>query len=75
MTSLLNWILGSQANDLYTELWVTFVIITFIVLNLLITIYSRELSEDQGTENSPELWIKRRCRASGQNFENIPLSD
>ena len=75
MISLLNWILGSQVNDLYAELFLTFGIITFIVLNLLITIYSRELSEDQGTENSPELWIKRRCRASGQYFEIVQISD
>jgi len=75
MTSLLNWILGSRVIDLYTELCLTFGIITFIVLNLFITIYSRELSEEQGAKNSPELWIKRRCRASGQNFENIQISD
>lgn len=68
MISLLSWILGSKVNDLYTELYFAFGIITFIVVNLLITIYSREFSEDQGTENHPELWIKRRCEASGHNI-------
>ena len=71
MISLLNWILGHKENDLETELFFTFGIISFIVINLLITIYSHEFSEDIGTKNNPELWIKRRCRASGLIFEDF----
>ena len=69
MISLLNWILGQKENDLETELYLTFGIISFIVINLLITIYSHEFSEDIGTKNNQELWIKRRCRASGVILE------
>ena len=44
MVSLLNWITGHKENDLKTELYLTFGIISFIVINLLITIYSHEFS-------------------------------
>ena len=71
MVSLLNYITGHKENDLETELYLTFGIIGFIVINLLITIYSHEFSEDIGTKNDPELWIKRRCRASGLIIEDF----
>ena len=65
MISLLSWILGNKDSDFNTELHITFGIISFIVINLLITIYAHEFSEDIGARNNPELWIERRCRASG----------
>jgi len=71
MVSLLNWIIGHKENDLETELYLTFGIIGFIVNHLLITIYSHEFSEDIGTKNDPELWIKRRCKASGIILERF----
>ena len=66
MYSMLNWILGNKNNDLTSELYLTFGILAFIVINILITIYSREFSDDQGTKQNPELWVQRRCRASGE---------
>ena len=69
MISLLSWILGSAESDFNKQFYLSFGIITFIVINLLITIYSHEFSEDIGTRNNPELWIERRCRASGFSVE------
>ena len=66
MYSMLNWILGNKNSDLTSELYLTFGILAFIVVNLLITIYSREFSEDQGTKQNTELWLQRRYRASGE---------
>ena len=68
MYSILNWILGSESTKLASELYITFGFISFIVINLLITIYSREFSEDFDVNYNPDLWIKRRCRASGQSI-------
>ena len=65
MYSILNWILGSENTTLASELYITFGFIIFMVINLLITIYSREFSEDFEANYNPDLWIKRRCRASG----------
>ena len=69
MISLLSWILGNEERDFNKEFYLSFGIITFILINLLITIYSHEFSEDLGTRNNPELWIERRCRASGVSVE------
>ena len=68
MYSILNWILVSESTKLESELYITFGFIIFIVINLLITIYSREFSEDFDVNYNPDLWIKRRCRASGQSI-------
>ena len=68
MYSILNWILGSESTKLASELYITFGFIIFIVINLLITIYSREFSEDFDVNYNTDLWIKRRCRASGQSI-------
>ena len=68
MYSLLDWILSSKNSNLTAELYVTFGILAFIVVNLLITIYSREFSEDIGTKDNPDLWIQRRSKASGRTF-------
>ena len=68
MYSILNWILGSESTKLASELYITFGFISFIGINLLITIYSREFSEDFEVNYNPDLWIKRRCRASGQSI-------
>ena len=64
MISVLSWILGNKESDFNKEFYLSFGIITFILVNLLITIYSHEFSEDIGTRNNPELWIEKRCRAS-----------
>ena len=68
MYSILNWILDSESTNLASELYITFGFIIFIVINLLITIYSREFSEEFEANYNPDLWIKRRCRASGQSI-------
>ena len=64
MISVLSWILGNEESDFNKEFYLSFGIITFILVNLLITIYSHEFYEDIGTRNNPEQWIERRCRAS-----------
>ena len=68
MYSILNWILDSESTKLESELYITFGFISCIVINLLVTIYSREFSEDFDINHNPDLWIKRRCRASGQSI-------
>ena len=55
MYSILNWILDSESTNLASELYITFGFIIFIVINLLITIYSREFSEDFEANYNPDL--------------------
>jgi len=50
MISVLSWILGNEESDFNKEFYLSFGIITFILVNLLITIYSHEFSEDIGTK-------------------------
>ena len=70
MYSLLGWILGKEEAGVGEQLFVTFGILAFAFANFLLTIYSREFSEDIGTFGNEDLWIKRRCKSVGLYTES-----
>ena len=68
MHSLLNWIIGREKTTVEEEVFFTFGIFVFILANILLTIYSREFSEDTGrraNQSREDLWLERRYKASG----------